>query len=207
MKKLRSLISQNKIFFAVYLAFALIGLGIILYYEKATGFKVLNPYHHLGLNLFFSLFTYLGDGIFCIAVGLIFLLFKQRRVSLLVLSSYALSGLIAQALKYFIIELRPGSYSGLRDYQYFIQDVTLRGSQASFPSGHTTTAFAMAAVLAFWYRDKRIGVVLLLVAVMVGYSRIYTGNHFMIDVLGGSLIGIASAIVCWLALVKKTWLV
>jgi len=207
MNKLRSLISQNRLFFSVYLAFALIGLGIILYYEKATGFKILNPYHHLGLNLFFSLFTYLGDGAFAMSVGLIFLLFKQRRICLLVWSSYILSGLIAQALKYFITELRPGSYPGLSDYQYFIQDVTLRGSQASFPSGHTTTAFALAAVLAFWYKDKRISILLLLLAVMVGYSRIYTGNHFMIDVLGGSIIGIASAIVCWLALVKKTWLV
>lgn len=183
---------------------ALIGIVTILFFTKAHGFRVMNPYHHVALNIFFSTFTYLGDGIFAVAVGLLFLLLKQRRLSLLILSSYVLSGLIAQTLKYFIVSLRPGSSPELSDYKYFFEE-TLHGSRASFPSGHATTAFAMAAIIAFWYKDKRIGVLALLFAIMVGYSRIYTGNHFLIDVVVGSFIGITCSVICWFALVKKTW--
>jgi membrane-associated phospholipid phosphatase len=39
-------------------------------------------------------------------------------------------------------------------------------------------------------------------AALVGYSRIYLGQHFMDDVLAGSVIGVVSAIVCWIYLDK-----
>jgi membrane-associated phospholipid phosphatase len=204
MNKLSRLIRDNKLFFVLYSVLAVIAITIILFFTKHHGFRVMNPYHHVVLNLFFSTFTYLGDGMFAVALGLFFLLLKQRRLCLLILSSYVLSGLIAQVLKEFIVELRPGSSPELNDYKYFLQD-TLHGSKASFPSGHATTAFALAAVISFWYKDKRIGVLALLLAVMVGYSRIYTGNHFLIDVLAGSFLGLGCSIICWLALVKKTW--
>jgi len=205
MKKISALIKDNKLFFLLYSIGAVIGIAIILLFTKYHGFRVMNPYHHVVLNLFFSTFTYLGDGMFAVGVGLLFLLLKQRRLSLLILSSYVLSGLIAQTIKYFVVSLRPGSSPELSDYKYFYEE-TLHGSHASFPSGHATTAFAMAAIISFWYKDKRIGVLAFLFALMVGYSRIYTGNHFLIDVLAGSFIGISCSIICWLALVKKTWL-
>jgi membrane-associated phospholipid phosphatase len=205
MNKLSALIRENKLFFVLYSVMALIAVIIILCFTKVHGFRVLNPYHHLVLNLFFSMFTNLGDGLMAIVIAVIFLLFGKRRLCILILSSYILSGLLVQLIKQFIVELRPGSDPQLNDYKYFLQD-TLRGSRASFPSGHTTTAFAIAAIIFFWYKDKRIGVFAFVLAVMVGYSRIYTGNHFLIDVLAGSFLGICCSIICWLTIVKKTWL-
>jgi membrane-associated phospholipid phosphatase len=115
----------------------------------------------------------------------------------MVLSSYALSGIIAQVLKYYIIEARPAVFLKDTSYKYFIENVTLHNLHA-FPSGHSASAFAMAAVLSFALKNKKYSVLFLTGAVIVGYSRIYLAQHFPDDVLAGALIGFVSAIFCWI---------
>jgi membrane-associated phospholipid phosphatase len=147
-------------------------------------------------------FAFFRDGLFVIGVALILFFLKKRILSLMIISSYALSGIIAQVLKYFIEEARPAVYLEKINYPYFIDEVTLHNLH-SFPSGHTASAFALAAVLAFALKNKNYSILFLLMAALVGYSRIYLGQHFMDDVLVGSVIGVVSAIVCELFLEKK----
>jgi len=64
---------------------------------------------------------------------------------------------------------------------------------ASFPSGHATTAFATAVLLALWY-PRGTGVFVGL-AVLVGVSRVMSGSHFPSDVLAGALLGSGVALV------------
>ncbi|KLU60066.1 undecaprenyl-diphosphatase BcrC [Peptococcaceae bacterium CEB3] len=59
--------------------------------------------------------------------------------------------------------------------------------QYSFPSGHTTTSFAPATVL--FRKSKSIGVAALALAALIGFSRIYVGVHYPLDVLGGVVLG------------------
>ena len=87
-------------------------------------------------------------------------------------------------------------------YSYFIDGVTHIGF-ASFPSGHTTSVFALATLLAIFDGNKKWNSLYLLAAVAVGYSRIYLGQHFLGDVLVGSLIGVVTAVgIHWLFLNK-----
>jgi membrane-associated phospholipid phosphatase len=65
----------------------------------------------------------------------------------------------------------------------------------SFPSGHTATAFCMAAILACIYPRLKLGWLFMIMALMVGYSRIYLSQHFFMDVYFGSMIGTVSAFV------------
>jgi undecaprenyl-diphosphatase len=60
-------------------------------------------------------------------------------------------------------------------------------SSPSFPSGHATTSFAAAAVVAVLMPRFRVPAFAL--AALVGFSRIYLGVHFTIDVLCGALLG------------------
>ena len=67
----------------------------------------------------------------------------------------------------------------------------------SFPSGHTTSAFAMATALTLSYQKWYVAVPAYLYAGLVGYSRMRLGVHFPSDVLGGMVIGIGSGLLVW----------
>jgi undecaprenyl-diphosphatase len=63
----------------------------------------------------------------------------------------------------------------------------------SFPSGHTSAAFAVAGAVTFRSGDWRVALPLYLWATVVGYGRMYQGVHYPSDVLVGALYGTASA--------------
>ncbi len=189
------LYKMNRLFFIGFLIFVLASVSVLIYFSKADGFILLNPYHTNFLNVIFIPLTYLGDGFFCVAVGLLLFFLKKRFLSLMVLSSYAISGIIAQILKSYIVEARPAVYLKDSTYQYFIENVTLHNFHA-FPSGHSASAFALAAVLSFAVKNKKYSMLFLTGAVLVGYSRIYLAQHFIDDVLAGALIGVLSGIFC-----------
>jgi undecaprenyl-diphosphatase len=60
----------------------------------------------------------------------------------------------------------------------------------AFPSGHTTTSFACATVLTAFV--PRAAPALYLLALAIGFSRIYVGVHWPFDVLGGVVLGVAT---------------
>jgi undecaprenyl-diphosphatase len=62
----------------------------------------------------------------------------------------------------------------------------------SFPSDHATFAFAVAT--AIFLASRRVGIVALLVAAVVGFSRVYVGEHYLGDVIAGALIGSLTAV-------------
>lgn len=197
--KLARLFKENRFFFVACIVLIIVAGLILLFYSKADGFYLLNPYHTYFFDIIFIYLTYLGDGFIVVAIGLLLFVFKERFLALMVLSSYAISGIIAQILKYFILEARPAVFLKNTTYPYFIENVTLHNFHA-FPSGHTASAFALAGVLSFAAKNKNYSIFYLTGAVLVGYSRIYLAQHFMDDVLVGAIIGILSSVVCWILL-------
>ena len=65
------------------------------------------------------------------------------------------------------------------------------GRSFSFPSSHAVNISAQALLFAYFYRP--LVVPLLLVAALVGYSRVYVGVHYPADVLAGFLVGLSCA--------------
>lgn len=63
----------------------------------------------------------------------------------------------------------------------------------SFPSDHATAAFAIVAAFALQRLPRR-ALGFLLLALLVGWSRIYVGTHYLTDVLGGALTGVLGAV-------------
>lgn len=75
-------------------------------------------------------------------------------------------------------------------------------SSYSFPSGHTALAFAMAAAYCMVFPHRIETYIVLSIALLVGFSRIYMGVHYPSDVLAGMVLGTACGTVCTL-LVRK----
>jgi undecaprenyl-diphosphatase len=99
-------------------------------------------------------------------------------VGLAVLAADALAGLAKAAVR----EKRPSEPGAL---------VTIPHSH-SFPSGHTATATAAAVVLSALV--PRLTPVFVLLAAAIAYSRVYVGVHYPLDLLGGAVIGAATAL-------------
>ena len=198
MNKLKSIFVTNRFFFAGFLFFFLVGLVFLLTKGKAATFLYLNPYHRTDLDIFFIYLTDLGDGLFSIAVFLILLFLRRYSQAIQLMVAFLLSALIAQILKNLFSMPRPKEFFAPGQYAYFINGVTHTGF-SSFPSGHTTSIFALATLLALFEKNKKGNIGYLLGAVLVGYSRIYLGQHFLGDVLVGSFIGVTLAVlVHWL---------
>ena len=70
----------------------------------------------------------------------------------------------------------------------------------SFPSGHTATSFACATVLAGML--PRAAPFVYLLAAGIAYSRLYVGVHWPTDVIGGAIVGVATALLL-LALARR----
>ena len=73
-----------------------------------------------------------------------------------------------------------------------IEDSSVKGR--SFPSGHAANNMAVATVLILFFGWR--GAIYLPIALLIAYSRIYTGSHWPLDVLGGMILGIFGG---WLA--------
>jgi membrane-associated phospholipid phosphatase len=198
MTALRSIFIANRWFFGFFLFFFGIGLIFLLMEGKASTFIYLNPYHRNALDTFFIYLTFLGDGLFAVTIFVIFLLMRRWSQAAQIMTAFLLSALVAQVLKSFFSMPRPKQFFTPGQYPFFITGVTHTGF-ASFPSGHSASIFALATLLALLDKNKKGNITYLLVAVAVGYSRIYLGQHFLGDVLMGAFLGTTMAVmVNWL---------
>ena len=172
-----------------------IGTGIlILVLGKNDTFQLINSNHNEITDQFFKYFTHYGDGLMWAPLG-IYCYFYRRKYFIAVVAGVLISTIIAQFLKRVVYpdELRPISYLSEIFPVHVIDGVTMRKVH-SFPSGHTTTAFAMALIMAYIINRKIWSVILPVLALLAGYSRVYLGQHFPTDIFAGMCIGIVSAI-------------
>ena len=100
-------------------------------------------------------------------------------------ASIIASGLITPAIKIIAGRSRPYENMGTTDFK----TLSASSPNSSFPSGHTTEAFALASVISAHYEASWIKNSAYTVATMVGLARIYNDAHFASDVLAGALIG------------------
>ena len=163
------------------------------------------------LDPIMAFFSYMGEmGLFWIAVGIVFIIFKKTR-------SMGVMMLVAMAIGFLIGEIgiknlinRPRPFMVNTDYtakpSALNPDCGLNiaiPSGSSFPSGHSCSSLAAATVMLI--KDKRVGIPALVIALLIVFSRLYNYVHYPSDVLCGMLLGVICAVVVVLVF-KKTGL-
>lgn len=201
MKNLSRVLSHNPAYFSGYLLFVIVLTTYCLSINKPDGFMLINRFHFKMLDYFFILFTNLGNGLF--VIGLMVFLFIRKKIgwTLQIGTCFLVSGLLVQVLKHLIHSPRPKLYFGPGAI-HCIQGITGTGS-GSFPSGHTATIFALTTLLCLYFPDRKSGTLFILIAALTGFSRIYLSQHFPIDVLAGSFIGVLVSVVVFLLIPMK----
>ena len=145
------------------------------------------------LETLFDTMEPFGNGLGVAIIGItIFCLDPRRRWALpRVLGSVYLAGLAANGLKLLLQRTRPHSFNFIGDvwttFGDWLPGVSAGSIGQSFPSGHTTTAVALAAALAWLY--PRGWCLFPIMAVLVGCQRIESGAHFLSDVFWGAALG------------------
>ncbi len=153
-------------------------------------------FHNIVTNSVFPVLTYLGEGgAVWILLALFFLLRrKSRKQGILMFCAIALGFVLGELLlKNIVCRERP-----FQTFPEYTSLLILPPSGFSFPSGHTCSSFAAAAMLLS--RSKRWGIPAFLLACLIAFSRIFLFVHWPTDVLAGIALGVLSALfVLWIA--------
>ncbi len=186
--------SYNPFFLIPFLLWVVTGGLLLGNYDKRVLFLSINSRYNELLDVMMAGITFIGEGYVIIPVLLLLpLLIKKLRNLTYIFA--AITGnigafILSQTLKSYFNEPRPLTYFEPQNLvrvaegweQYY---------HRSFPSGHTTGAFAFLCFLSLFLsqRHRAWGLVFFLMAMAVAYSRIYLAAHFFLDVYAGSIIG------------------
>lgn len=116
---------------------------------------------------------------------------KDEYLEIAKMCLYALiiAGIIAGTLKIMVHEPRP--FTVLDN----VRQLVVPSEPNSFPSGHTSSTLSIVTVLCGTLRQHKAAVVLLILfGFLIGFSRIYTGVHYPLDVVAGAVVGVSSGV-------------
>ena len=162
-----------------------------------------NEKHSPFSDTLFKYWTHLGDGVLLGILGL-FLLCTSYFRCLLFLVGVAVQTVFVHVFKQWLYANEPRPkvfFSEIVDSLHFVEGVAVRGYD-SFPSGHTTSGFFLFYFLISLVKNEVLRLFFFVIAVGVGFSRIYLMQHFGRDVFFGSFFGILSVIFAY-ALMNK----
>lgn len=183
------LLKNNKSFISIFLLFALGVVLLISIYGKKDAQLLVNQYYHPFFDGFFFYSTKVVEW-FSLVVIISILLFKGAKWAINGLLIYGLTALITFILKrYVFIEAMRPTFDN-NDFRLISSEYGLTQlTNHSFPSGHTTAAFTLFCFLAIISTKHYRGIVYGIIAVIIGYSRVYLSQHFFEDILAGATIG------------------
>lgn len=207
---MKEILKRNSIFLGLSLILIVV-LGLaLLYIPQGELHLWLCDRHTPARDIFYRYYTRVAEW-FPYVVCVYLLVFGRIGEGVFATSALVLSSLTTQVLKHIIQAPRPLTWFAehMPDVQLPLVEGVRMNYWLSFPSGHTTSFFALALVVCMIYtretRETRktsttcglIQTLLFYLAALGGYSRIYLSQHFPKDVFAGMIIGIGITLLCY----------
>jgi membrane-associated phospholipid phosphatase len=179
-----------KPFLSSFAVFWLVGCIVWFQLEKGDELFLMKEARTDLLDLLMPWITRLSEEVVYVPIIILFL-FIDRLGALMLAIGGILSTILSSLLKGFFEMPRPRIWLSARNQLEGFDTIALNHIHdgfTSFPSGHTLAAFVLATILA--YLRPKYQLLFLIGAVLVGFSRIYLVQHFLEDILFGSILGV-----------------
>ncbi len=199
---LKNYILKNKWFIGGYIIVLLLASMLLLYTSSESVSLYVNLIHNPFFDVFFKYITHFGEGWFAVPACL-FLLYKNKKWGIAASIISISSAIITQFNKHYVFENAYRPALVLKDFKLNFVDGVEILNYNSFPSGHTTFAFAIFTCFAFIYHKPLQQIFFLFCALLVAFSRIYLLQHFLRDTIVGAIIGFVCAFVLFYMLISK----
>jgi len=169
-------------------------------------YKIVTLNMHNNVTVFYKIITFLGSTKFivglCAFFLILFIILKKKNKGFIITSVLVISTLINNLLKVIFCRVRPEVIKFVEEHTY------------SYPSGHTMAAVSMCGILIYLILKSNINkslkiilsTILIVIAILVGISRIYLGAHFASDVLGSFLVAAVLLLIEIYIIDKNAWL-
>ncbi|WP_316505869.1 phosphatase PAP2 family protein [Nitrosopumilus sp.] len=180
---------------------ALVYFGITENFDQSIALSVSQTIGNPTVDAIMQYVTESGDVFNMMAFGILMLIIpKTRRVGITLMILIVISTLLTGYIKCGIDRNEPDfEYQGVPFYVEISRDTYALfckgGFDASYPSGHAARAMIFGIILGYALSERfpRGAYLLFLYPVMVSVSRIYVLQHFPMDVIGGTVIGVMLA--------------
>ena len=137
-------------------------------------------------DVIFTGITHLGDELAFIAVAVAFYWAVDKRFGFKMINVYLIGCSVLEGIKNLVARPRPYTYDG-------VVSVTDPTGGYSFPSGHSHSIANISSQVSMRYRKSYVIAPLAVVCLLVAFSRLYLGQHFLSDVIVGLALGVGVA--------------
>ncbi|WFR57198.1 phosphatase PAP2 family protein [Anaerocolumna sp. AGMB13025] len=164
-------------------------MGLLQSMDESILFYILEHFHTPLLDKIMIVITTLGNSgfIWLIIAALLLIPKKTRYIGIFLFLALCTEYLLGDMFLKPLIA-RPRPFIRFPEIDLLIK----RPGSFSFPSGHTMSSFTAATVI-FW-ANKRAGISAYILAVLIGFSRLYLFCHYPTDVLSGAVLGTLTAL-------------
>jgi membrane-associated phospholipid phosphatase len=177
-------------------SFLLIASGLLV--PKGSVVLLFNAHHTIFLDKLCVWLDLYGNG-WSFALFFLILCFIKYRWAIIAFTTWIIFSLEVLIFKELLFPklVRPKNFFPDDILLNFVEGISTYGYH-TFPSGHTTSAFAMTTLIWLFSGNLYLRILSLVFAITAGFSRIYLLQHFYVDVVAGIILGTVTSVLVYL---------